>query len=118
MKMVAPCKSSKAEEMSGKGYLFLTVMLFSPRKFTHGRRALSFFSTKENPVPPGEDEGLIMPDRDLLMYLLMASRSGAEGEKRQPCDGEVPGNKSISQSYGLCGDREVALSLLNTSFKS
>ena len=43
---VAPWRGAKANLMSGKGYLFLTVILFSPRKSIHGLSDPSFFTKK------------------------------------------------------------------------
>lgn len=46
---------------SGNGYRFFTVISFKPLYSIQGLRVLSFFSTKKNPEPAGEDEGWIMP---------------------------------------------------------
>lgn len=53
-KISAPWSNSNADAKRGRGYLFLTVILFRPRKSMKGRRVLSFFSTKKNPAPRGD----------------------------------------------------------------
>ena len=50
------------------------------------------------------------------MYLSMALVSGVDRENSRPLGGEVPGRRSMAQSYGRCGGSEVACALLNTSF--
>ena len=65
-----------------------------------GRRVLSFFSTKKAPVPPGEDEGRMIPAaNESFMYWSIASLLGAEREHMHPLGGDVPGNKSKAQSW-------------------
>ena len=54
-------EGAKAELLSGKGYLFLTVILFNARTSMHGLNDPSFFLTKKNPAPTGEEEGLTCP---------------------------------------------------------
>ena len=49
------------------------------------------------------------------MYLFIASRSGAEREKRQPLGGLVPARRSIAQSYARWGGSDVVRLLLKTS---
>ena len=55
---MAPWRGEKAELMSGKGFLFFTVMLFSPRKSLHGLSKPAFFLTKKKTSPTGEEECL------------------------------------------------------------
>lgn len=79
MKTVASCSMSKAEVMSGSGYLFFTVMSFRLRKSMHGRSDPSFFPTKKKPAATGDDEGLMIPvAREPLLYLSIAERSGLD----------------------------------------
>ena len=50
-----------------------------------GLRDPSFFPTKKNQAPAGEDEGQIRSAfSDAVMYSLMASLSGPEMEYRRP----------------------------------
>jgi len=84
-----------------------------------GRRLPSFFPTKKKPAPAGETDGRMNPLlRASLIYPSMAALSGAEREKSLPRGGQVPGSRSIAQSYGLWGGREAALVLLKTSQRS
>ena len=77
---------------------------------------MSFLSTKKNPAPAGDDEGRISPAAsESLIYFSMALVSGEDRENNHPLGGEVPGTKSMAQSYGRCGGSEVARALLNTS---
>ena len=79
MKVVPPWSGSNAELMRGNGYLFLTVMLFNPQKSIQGLKVLSFFATKKNPAPRGEEEGQMIPEfRESVMYVSMLSHFGAE----------------------------------------
>ncbi len=64
-----------------------------------GHKEPSFFSTKNNPAPAGDEEGrMILAARESEIYFTMASLSGAEREYSLPLGGDVPGNKSIAQS--------------------
>ncbi len=102
--------------MSGRGYLFFTVMSFKPLKSIHGRRVPSFLPTKKNPAPRGDEEGRIIPAAsELLMYSSIATRSGLEMLYRRLRGNVDPGNRSMAQSYGRCGGSERALCLQNTS---
>lgn len=62
--------------------------------------------------------------RDGLCQLLgtpqciCSSVSGQDRKYRRPLRGNVPGRRSIAMSYGLCGDRQVALALQNTALRS
>lgn len=69
-KTEAPCSESKVAKIRGKGHLLLIVMLYRPRDSVHGCRVLSFFSTKKNPAPNGEDEGRIMPATNKLQIYI------------------------------------------------
>lgn len=70
---------SKAEVMSGSGYLFFTVMSFRPWKSMHGRSDPSFSPTKKKPAATGDDEGLMIPvARESWMYLSIAKSSGLD----------------------------------------
>ncbi len=108
-------RNSKAEFMSGRGYLFFTVMSFKPLKSIHGR-VPSFLPMKKNPAPRGDEEGWIIPAAsELLMYSSIATRSGLEMLYRRLRGNVDPGNRSMAQSYGRCGGSESALCLQNTS---
>lgn len=48
--------------MRGRRDLSLMVMLLRPRKSIQGRSDESFFFTKKNPAPRGEEEGRINPE--------------------------------------------------------
>ena len=75
--------------------------------------------TKINPAPVGEEEGRMMPAaRDSLRYLSIAAVSGRDSENRHPLGGVVPGWRSIAQSYGLYGGRQVARDLQKTLLRS
>ncbi len=64
-----------------------------------GRREPSFFPTKKNPAPAGEEEGRMSPAaRESEIYFSMASLSGAESEYNMPLGGDIPGTRSIAQS--------------------
>ncbi len=64
-----------------------------------GRRDPSFFPTKKNPAPAGEEEGRMNPvARESEMYFSMAPLSGAESEYNLPFGGVLPGINSIAQS--------------------
>ncbi len=52
------------------------------------------------------------------MYSSIATLSGPDREKSLPRGGQVPGSRSIAQSYGLWGGREAARVLLKTSQRS
>lgn len=72
------------------------------------------FSAKKTLAPAGdEDERMIPAARESFMYFLVASLSGADRECRQPFGGEVPGCRSMVQSYGLCGGREYLLEIVD-----
>lgn len=58
---MTPQWNLKTEKMSARGYLFLTVMLFSSLKLMRGRSILSFFSAKKKPALAAEDKGWMMP---------------------------------------------------------
>lgn len=74
---VAPLRGAKAELMSGMGYLCFTVILLSPQSSMHSLSDPSYLSTKKEPAPTGEAEGLIIPAaRESWMYLSIASCSG------------------------------------------
>ncbi len=84
-----------------------------------GRREPSFFFTKKNPAPAGEEEGRMRPAfKDSLIYLSMASLSGPDREYKRPLGGEVPGRRSMAQSYGRWGGKDVARDLLKTRQRS
>lgn len=105
--MVASCKSSKVEEMSERGYLFLMVMFLSPIYSMHSLRNMSFFSTKKNPVPPGDEDGQMIPAAcESWIYCSMVLVSGSDRMKSFPLGGDVPG--SMAQSYGRCSSKELA----------
>lgn len=80
------------------------------------RSDLSFFSTKKNPAPAGDEEGQMMPAANkLLMYFSMALVSGADKEK--------PGWRCAGQEVyctvvGTVRGKEKAQALLNTSLRS
>ncbi len=72
-----------------------------------GRREPSLF-TKKNPAPAGEEEGRMRSAfKDSLIYLSMASLSGPDREYKRPLGGEVPGRRSMAQSYGRWGGKDV-----------
>ena len=74
-----------------------------------GLRLPSFFPTKKNPAPAGDDEGRMSPAAKLSpMYLSIARRSGAEREKRRPLGGLVPARRLIMQSYTRWGGSDVS----------
>ena len=78
----------------------------------HGLREPSFLPTKKNPALAGDDDGWIIPAaRDSKRYFSTASVSGLDREN-------VPDSRSIAQSYGLCGSRQVARDLQKTSLRS
>ena len=75
----------------------------------HGLREPSFLPTEKNPAPAGDNDGRIIPTvRDSKRYFSIASVSGLDKENRRPLGGVVPHLRSIAQSYGLCGGRQVA----------
>lgn len=94
--MLAPYNSLKAEAISGRGYLFLVVILFNPQKSIQGQSDLSFLSTKKNPAPAGEEDNLMIPAAS--KGLSIASLSGTDREYRQPQGGVVLGWRSMAQS--------------------
>lgn len=119
IKMMAPWKGSNAEPRSGRGCLFFTMIFFIPCKSTQGQSVLSFLSMKKKPTPRGEEDGQMIPaTRDSKMYFSIASCSGLERLQSLLDGNGAPGNRSIAQSYGQCGWRDIAQDLLNTSFKS
>ncbi len=64
-----------------------------------GRRDPSFFPTKKNPAPAGEEEGRMNLDaRESEIYFSIASLSGTESEYNLPLGGDLPGSKSMAQS--------------------
>ncbi len=64
-----------------------------------GRREPSFFPTKKNPAPAGEEEGRMSPAaRESEIYFSMASLSGTESEYNLPLGGDIPGTRSMAQS--------------------
>ena len=75
-----------------------------------GLRDPSFFPTKKNPVPAGDEEERIMPAaKDSLKYFSITSVSGLDREKQAASGGGgVPDLRSIAQSYSRCGGRHVA----------
>ena len=53
-----------------------------------GRRDLSFFPTKKNPAPAGNDDGRLIPAaKESLIYLSIALVSGADREKNRLLEG-------------------------------
>lgn len=58
-KIVALASGSKAELISGWGYLFRAVMLFKPRLSMQDQKLLSFLATKKGPI--GDDDRQIIP---------------------------------------------------------
>lgn len=83
------------------------------------RSDLSFFSTKKNPAPTGDEEGRIMPAaKESEMYVSIASRSGCEMLYKRLVGNGAPGSNSIAKSYGRWGGNDLALSLQKTSAKS
>jgi hypothetical protein len=70
-------EGGKAELMSGKVYLFLTGILFSPRKSLHGLSDPSFIFSKKNPASTGEEDDESCSQRvlDVPLYgLLLGTR--------------------------------------------
>ena len=64
-----------------------------------GLRDPSFFPTKKNPAPAGDEEERMIPAaRDSLRYFSMTSVSGLDRENRRPLGGEVPDLRSMAQS--------------------
>ncbi len=64
-----------------------------------GRSEPSFFPTKKNPAPAGEEEGRMSPAaRESEIYFSMASLSGTESEYNLPLGGDIPGTNSMAQS--------------------
>ena len=81
-----------------------------------GLRNPSFLPTKKKPAPAGDEDGRIKPAfSDVLMYSFVASLSGPETEYNWPFGMVDPGIRSMAQSYGRCGGRDMALVLLKTS---
>lgn len=100
MKTTAQQRGAKAELMSGKGYLFLTVMLLSPWKSMHGLSVPSFLLMKKKPAPRGEEEGLIIPTvGESQMYFSIASYTGQERLYNQLLGRGAPGWRLMAQSY-------------------
>jgi len=56
--------------------------------------------------------------KESCIYVSIANLSGRDRLYRQLEGNGAPGRRSVAQSYGLCGGRERALSLLNTELKS
>jgi len=112
-------QSLKNGEAEGwKGIMILDFVSLSLLQSMQGLSVLSFFSTKKNPTPAGEEEGQILPAATAsLMYVSMASLSGVDREYRCPLGSAVPGCRSMAQSCGRCGGREVALAFLKISWK-
>lgn len=94
-KILAPWRREKAESMRGRGYLFLTVILFNPWKSVQGH---PFSPTKKKPAPTGEDECLMIPGAsDSQMWSSMVSRSGRERLYRLLRWGEVRCNSYLTR---------------------
>lgn len=82
------------------------------------RRDPSFFSTKKNPAPNGEEEQRIMSAAsESLMQVSMASCSGREMLNNWLEGNGAPDRRSIAQSYGWWGGKEKALVLLNSAVR-
>lgn len=65
----------------------------------HGWSDPSFFFTKKNPAPAGDEEGRIRPDfRESSMYSFMAFFAGVEMEYNLPFGREAPGMRSMGPS--------------------
>lgn len=61
-------RGSKEGSMRGRGDLSFIVMSFSPQKSMQGHSKESFFLTKINPAPTGEEDGRMNPEaRESLM---------------------------------------------------
>ncbi len=61
---------------------------------------------------------MISAARDSVRYFSKASRSGTEREYSLPRGGMVPGRRSILQSYGRWGGKDVARERLKTARRS
>ena len=97
---VAPWRGGKAELMSGKGYLFLTVMLFSPLMSLHGLNDPSFFFSKKNPASTREEEDKSCSQRVLDVPLHSLFCTGRERLNTRLLGRGAPGWRSMGQSYG------------------
>ncbi len=85
----------------------------------YARTQRAVFFTKKNPAPAREEDGtMIWAARDSVRYFSKASRSGAEREYSLPRGGMVPGRRSILQSYGQWGGKDVARERLKTARRS
>lgn len=101
--------------MAQRQRLFLMVILFRPEKSIQG----PFLATKKNPVSTGEEDSRIIPAaRESFMYVSIDSLSGWDKLYRRLVGRGAPGSKSIAQSYGRCGGRDMARCLLKASLRS
>ena len=76
------------------------VMSFRGLWSIQGRRDPSFFPTKKNPAPAGEDEGCIKAaSNEVVMRSFMAFFSGPEMEYRWPLGIVDPGSWSLWQGW-------------------
>lgn len=69
MKIVAAWSNLKADISSGKGYLFLTVILLRPWKSMQGWRVLFIFTTKKTPATREAVDVRMMPA--CMMYFVI-----------------------------------------------
>ena len=63
----------------------------------HGRNNPSFFPTKNNPAPSGNEEGQMIPEAsDCVMYFSIASVSGWDRKNNRPLEMLEPGMRSMA----------------------
>ncbi len=98
MKIHAPCISSGAEDINGRGYRFFTVQ---------GRKEPSFFSTK-NPAPLGDEEERMRPAaNDSWIYLSMAPLSLVLRESKGDHEVEKCLGEGRWHSHWVCEQGEM-----------
>lgn len=123
MKIVAAWSNLKADISSGKGYLFLTVILLRPWKSMQGWRVLFIylFLQQKRPQQWGKlwTSVWCLPVWCILWYNApFASLSGFEKLYNWLVGKRVPGRRPIPQSQDWWGSSNNAWSLLSTFAKS